>query len=192
MKIYTKTGDSGETSLFGGKRVSKAELRLESYGTIDELNSSLGLVRAFLHTLRNQANLEPFATELNGVLEGIQIQLFTLGSHLACVDPKLQAKLPAPHPDAVEILERKMDQYTATLPELKNFILPGGGVVAAQFHLARTVCRRAERSVIRLHEEKEKIPEFAVIYLNRLSDFLFVAARYANHQQGLSDILWKA
>ena len=191
MKIYTKTGDKGETALIGGKRLLKSELRLEAYGSVDELNSCLGIVGAFANHLRNQANLEPFCNDLVSQIHSIQNLLFSVGSHLACADAQFAKQLPVFDMGSVTVLELKMDEYTAALPELRNFILPGGSVLAAHLHLARTVCRRAERAVVRLHQ-KEPISEFIEVYLNRLSDFLFVAARYANFQQGQSDIVWKS
>ncbi len=190
MKIYTKTGDQGSTSLVGGKRISKSDLRLEAYGSLDELNASLGFVRSFVLNLKNQANFAPLAEELEGKIQRIQNYLFTLGSHLACVDKNLLSKLPQFLDSEISWMELQMDELTEHLPELKNFILPGGAVVGSGLHLSRTLCRRAERCVVRL-SQTETVEEHIVIYLNRLSDFLFVLARHANHQQGISDPIWQ-
>lgn len=174
MKIYTKTGDDGTTGLFGGGRVRKNHLRINAYGTVDELNSVVGLART--------SNRIP---ELDSILLSVQNQLFQLGSDLAT---------PVDHPHVRRIsekdvvaLERQIDEWESTLPPLTNFILPGGNVVGAHLHLARTVCRRAERLVVEMGSDAS---EWTVKYLNRLSDFFFVAARYANHANGQSDILW--
>lgn len=182
MKIYTKTGDHGETSLFGGNRISKADPRLEAYGTVDELNCCVGLTRAFL---------ESTFKELNNQLEDIQNQLFVVGSHLACGDKKMLDKLPILSPAAITQLEQAMDKYTAQLPELKNFILPGGGVVSAHLHYCRSVCRRAERQIVQC-QTNHPVEEIFIQYINRLGDFFFVAARYACHQQGHNEILWRS
>jgi cob(I)alamin adenosyltransferase len=173
MKIYTKTGDQGETGLFGGPRVRKDTPRIEAYGTVDELNSVLGVVRSML---------EP--GEIDRLLERIQNELFSLGAQLA-----------TPHPTThqtdligsaqISALEAAIDQFQAGLEPLKQFILPGGTPAAAQLHLARTVCRRAERRLITLvFESAEPIASELVVYLNRLSDLLFVLAREANRAAG--------
>lgn len=187
-KIYTKKGDQGQTRLVDGRECSKASLRVESYGAVDELNSTLGLV---LHSLRASKNesLSPLATEI----ESIQNQLFTLGSHLACEKVETRKMLPGFSESWITDLEQTIDQMTATLPELKEFILPGGSESASFLHLSRTVCRRAERGVVALiengHQEEEN--HRALRYLNRLSDHLFVAARFANQALQVRDQVWK-
>lgn len=177
-RIYTKGGDKGQTSLFGGPRISKSDLRLEAYGGLDELNSILGVARTLM---------TPYP-EFDHSFVKIQNYLFTLGSHLALGDPKLASHLPKLNPDRTLELEKQIDSMEENLPKLTNFILPGGSPLAAQLHLGRTVCRRAERAVVRLEDGVD--PEI-VIYLNRLSDFLFVGARYANKLANVSDVLWE-
>jgi cob(I)alamin adenosyltransferase len=181
MKIYTKTGDKGETSLFGGKRVWKDDLRISAYGTVDELNSVLGIA---ITELKNE--------ELEKVIFGIQNELFTLGSDLATPLNIENNKFPIPRVKKtfVENLEKLIDTYDEKLPPLKNFILPGGTKAAAYLHHARTVCRRAEREVISL-SKSEPINEEIKIYLNRLADLLFVLARYVNFIMNHPDIEWK-
>ncbi len=180
MKIYTKTGDEGGTALVGGKRTSKSNPRLEAYGTIDELNSVIGCARA---VLKNK--------EVDAVLENFQNELFNAGSRLACVDEKLSAKLPEIKAESVTAMEVAIDKMVAQMPELKNFILPGGHVASAHLHLARTVCRRAERQVVRLKESGESVDLQAIVYLNRMSDCLFTLARFVNYTEGVQDIPWK-
>lgn len=182
MRIYTKGGDKGQTSLFGGHRVAKSEPRLEAYGSLDELNSAIGVVRA---TLAEKLSLY---APLDTLLLKIQTYLFTLGSHLALGDPRKTKELPALEPDQTLQLESEIDKMEATLKPLTNFILPGGSMASSQLHLARTICRRAERAVVRLSGDVD--PE-VVIYLNRLSDFLFVSARFANHLEDVKDVLWE-
>ncbi len=179
MKIYTKTGDKGDTSLFGGQRVPKDALRIEAYGTVDELNSVLGIVRA-----DNTEN------EIDSIIGRIQNDLFVLGADLAT--PRSQSSKSIKRIDAKDSrhLEKTIDQLEEHLKPLKTFILPGGSTVAARLHFARTVCRRAERSVVRL-SRNEDIGDGITIYLNRLSDLLFVLARYANHTTGVPEIKWK-
>ncbi len=181
LKIYTKTGDGGETGLFGGGRVPKDDRRVAAYGEVDELNAALGLALA----------LEPraFARDL---LELVQRDLFTIGAELASPDPaKLVKALPGPRlGDArVEALEHAIDRAEATLAPLKNFILPGGSSKAAALQLGRAVCRRAERAVVTLSREAAVSPAI-LKYVNRLSDLLFVLARAANAAAGLSDVPW--
>ncbi len=177
MKIYTKTGDAGKTSLLGGKRVFKDALRIEAYGTVDEANSLLGLARAL--------RLPP---TIDRMLGRVQNELFVLGAQLA--SPASRAgKGPLVTRDDVIRIEKEIDRLERTLPPLKHFILPGGHPAAAALHVARTVCRRAERLVVRL-ERKESSAPLAVIYLNRLSDFLFVAARFVNRQTKRKEIRW--
>lgn len=181
MKIYTKTGDKGETSLFGGKRVWKDDLRISAYGTVDELNSVLGIA---ITELKNE--------ELEKVIFGIQNELFTLGSDLATPlnIENNKYSIPRVKKTFVENLEKLIDTYDEKLPPLKNFILPGGTKAAAYLHHARTVCRRAERKVISL-SKAETINEEIKIYLNRLADLLFVLSRYVNFIGNHPDIEWK-
>ena len=181
MKIYTKTGDNGETSLFGGKRVRKDNPRISAYGTVDELNAVLGIVVT-----------EVKDEELNSVLQSLQNELFVLGSDLATPADKGNKGFVIPRivKENCEHLEILIDKYDAKLPELKNFILPGGSKGAANLHLARTVCRRAEREVVSL-SKNEEINSEVEIYLNRLSDLLFVLARYQNLISGTADINWQ-
>jgi len=176
LKIYTKTGDAGETGLFGGGRVAKDDPRVRAYGDVDELNATLGFAAA----------LAPADFELTTV-QSIQRDLFSIGAELATPNPaKLRAAVTA---DQVRALEQVIDKHEATLPPLKNFILPGGTSKAAAFHVARTVCRRAERSVVALSHQQPANPSI-VQYLNRLSDLLFVMARAVNAQAGEPDITW--
>lgn len=185
-KIYTKTGDKGQTSLVGGTRVSKTDLRLEAYGTLDELNSVLGLLRSGL----GSAALGDMASEVEGALRVIQNNLFNIGSHLACEDEKFRANLPSLSAGAIASLEKDMDKWEKELPPLRNFILPGGSEPAARAHLGRTVCRRAERATVRL-AENHPVAEDHVIYLNRLSDWLFLLARAFNHRLSVADFVWE-
>jgi cob(I)alamin adenosyltransferase len=178
MKIYTKTGDHGETSLFGGQRVPKDALRIDAYGTVDELNSILGVVRS----------LKPHH-EIDAILQHLQEDLFALGADLATPAEKSSAKTPRIGPGHSENLEKIIDSLESHLQPLTKFILPGGSPVGAQLQAARTVCRRAERLVVRLSRE-EKIGSPPLVYLNRLSDLLFVLARYANHLDGLRESPW--
>jgi cob(I)alamin adenosyltransferase len=181
MKIYTKTGDKGETSLFGGQRVWKDNLRISAYGTVDELNSVLGISV-------NEINEK----ELAEVIYSIQNDLFTLGSDLASPLEKDNKAITIQRVSNVfvEKLEKLIDNYDSKLPPLKNFIIPGGTRGAGLLHLARTVCRRAEREVIAL-AKIESINEEIKIYLNRLSDLLFVLARFENFSSNHPDIEWK-
>jgi len=179
MKIYTKTGDTGDTSLFGGQRVPKDALRIEAYGTIDELNSVLGIVRA-----------DNGDAEVDAILQKLQEQLFVLGADLATPRSMDRKSVHRIEPRDAQPLEKLIDQLEARLKPLKNFILPGGSPVAARIHFARTVCRRAERAVVRV-SRNEDIGEGAVVYLNRLSDFLFVLARYANQKADVQETKWK-
>lgn len=178
MKLYTKTGDDGTTGLFGGGRVRKASQRVEAYGTVDELNAAIGLARA--------TKLE---TNTATVLTRVQIDLFTLGAELACVpgkEDKLSMALVSPA-DA-ERLEHAIDEAEVGLPPLKHFVLPGGTAEAAFLHNARTICRRAERCVLGLEDAPARSD--LVIYLNRLSDLLFVLARRENFAKGTEDVPW--
>jgi len=180
FKIYTKTGDDGTTGLVGGSRVKKYDLRLESYGTVDELNASIGVIRSF--------EIDP---EVKDLLLKIQNILFNIGSRLAS-DEKGQeftAQLIVKKED-VEILEKAIDTYHETLPELNNFILPGGELSAAQCHMARTICRRAERRIVEFSEQIPVQPEL-IKFINRLSDYLFVLARKLAHDKGIDETTWK-
>ncbi len=179
MKIYTKGGDKGATSLWGGKRVSKASLRIETYGTVDELNVHIGLIRDCI------SNADTIL-----LLEQIQNQLFTFGSHLAADPDKKDIKLPIIHPEKVADLEEAIDMMEQSLPALTSFILPGGHKDVSFCHLGRVVCRRAERLVIALNKESEVNPNI-IIYLNRLSDFLFVLGRVIAQSVGAKELPWK-
>jgi cob(I)alamin adenosyltransferase len=185
-KIYTKTGDQGKTSLVGGTRVAKTDPRLAAYGTLDELNSVLGIVRSQL----NSVNLKQFVAQIEASLQTIQNNLFNIGSHLACEDETLRTKLPQLSPGAIRALEQEMDVWENELSPLSNFILPGGSPLAAFTHLARTVCRRAERESVALANSANLDAE-QMIYLNRLSDWLFLLAREFNHQLGHTDLPWQ-
>jgi cob(I)alamin adenosyltransferase len=179
MKIYTKTGDGGQTGLFGGGRIRKDDARVEAYGDVDELNAALGLARAQL--------VDP---ELTGHLGRIQEELFCLGAELASPHgTKARTAVPPLEARWAEAMEQAIDAWEAQLPPLRMFILPGGSPGAAGLHWARTVCRRAERRVVALAAAAEVDP-LALVYLNRLSDFLFVAARVVNHRAGILEILW--
>jgi cob(I)alamin adenosyltransferase len=185
-KIYTKNGDQGLTRLVDGRECSKASLRVETYGSVDELNSTLGLVMTFLPPSNK---LLRFKDEM----EKTQNHLFNIGSHLACEKEETRKILPAFEEDWITALEDSIDRMTAELPPLKNFILPGGSQVSAFLHLSRTICRRAERNVVRLLTDDPGHPETqrALRYLNRLSDYLFVASRYCNQALNVPDQIWK-
>jgi cob(I)alamin adenosyltransferase len=181
MKIYTRTGDEGETGLFGGGRVPKDHPRVAAYGDVDELSSTIGVARA----------TEPVGF-FDRLLESVQRDLFAIGGQLATPDPAKVAKAleKADLSEArVAEFERVMDAADHELPPLRAFVLPAGTAKAAALHLARTVCRRAERSVVRLARESD-VPPLFVVYLNRLSDLLFTLARLANHQAGVGDATW--
>ncbi len=181
MKIYTRTGDRGDTGLFGGGRVAKDHPRVASYGDVDELNAAIGVARSH----------EPAAL-FDVELEAIQRDLFVIGGHLATPDPAkvraalARAELPA---DRVTTFERAIDAADAELPSLRAFVLPAGTPKAAALHVARTVCRRAERSIVALAREEE-VPGLFLVYINRLSDYLFTLARLANHRDGRGDVTW--
>jgi cob(I)alamin adenosyltransferase len=180
MKIYTRTGDRGQTGLFGGARVEKDDPRVEAYGTVDETNAVIGTARA--------AGVAP---EMDALLAELQSDLFVVGAELACVpgrEDKLEMKLI--DESDVERLERAIDDAERDLPPLKSFVLPGGTPAAAALHLARTVCRRAERRVLTSGNDSDLRAEM-VIYLNRLSDLLFVLARRANHDSSVVDVPWQ-
>ena len=182
FKIYTKTGDKGSTSLIGGVRVPKSHIRIESYGTVDELNSYLGMVS------------DMAANEtLSGWIREIQDRLFTIGSVLATSpDKEVKMKLPDVHNEDVVWLEQRIDEMNESLPEMRSFILPGGNLASSTAHVARCVCRRAERICVHMQQESEEVPDLIIQYLNRLSDFLFVLARYIGHINGASEIPWRA
>lgn len=181
LKIYTKTGDDGTTSLIGGTKVPKSHLRIEAYGTVDELNSYVGLCRDLL---TDKASLP--------LLAEIQDRLFTIGSSLACdAEKEPGMALPDLVQDDVHLLEKEIDRMTEQLPPMKHFILPGGAPAVSHLHVARCICRRAERCCVRMQYEGLAIDERVVIYLNRLSDFLFVLSRYTAQVSGVSEITWK-
>lgn len=182
MKIYTKTGDAGKTSLIGGTRVLKSDPRIEAYGTVDELNSFIGVV--FDHCTDEHSK---------NVLKEIQDRLFTIGSELAC-DPEknIKMKLPDLQESDVELLEKEMDAMDAELPVMKNFILPGGMPAVSFTHVARSVCRRAERCCINLSENDGKVDPLIIKYINRLSDYLFMLARFTGMKNKAPEIIWKA
>lgn len=188
MKIYTKTGDKGTTSLIGGTKVPKSHLRIEAYGTVDELNSYIGLCKDLLTD-----------ETANTILLEVQDRLFTIGSSLAC-DPIKEPKMRIPDlkETDIELLEKEMDRMNETVPEMKSFILPGGHPTLSQLHIARCVCRRAERCCVRLELENLsaeqadlEVEAIIIKYLNRLSDYLFVLSRYAGHQLNIAEIPWK-
>ena len=178
MKIYTRGGDKGETTLLGGVRVAKNDPRVTAYGTVDELNAALGVAIALENG--NALNL------LSDELRSLQEDLFTMGARLAAADPERALRkgtIPALDEGRIEELEAWIDRLDADLPSLDAFVLPGGSIVAAQLHVARTICRRAERNVMELLTEQPDLAEVVIPYLNRLSDLLFMLARYANHQK---------
>ena len=182
-RVYTKGGDKGETSLIGGDRVSKADPRLECYGTIDELNAVVGLVIEALAQAAAGAHLTP-------ILRRVQNELFNLGCELATPDAERRAKLPRIEARHVEGLERDIDAVHDDLPALTSFVLPGGGWASAYCHLARTVCRRAERLVVGLAQAEDIGGDLPVQYLNRLSDALFVWGRWSALKDGKPEPLW--
>ena len=177
FKIYTKTGDKGTTSLFGGQRLPKHHIRIEAYGTIDELNSYIGLVR----------DVTPSET-IQKILKEIQDRLFTIGSNLAS-NPQKNMITPDVLPSDIELLEKEIDRMTAALPPLKHFILPGGHMAVSFCHVARCVCRRAERLVVAL-DETESVKPIIIQYLNRLSDYLFVLGRQIGQDLGVEETKW--
>jgi cob(I)alamin adenosyltransferase len=179
MKIYTKTGDSGKTSLLGGRRVSKAELRIDAYGTVDELNSYIGLLRD-----------QDVNKKRETLLKEIQDRLFTIGATLATEPGKENVKKPDLHEEDLDLLENEIDEMESQLPQLRHFILPGGHQTVSFCHIARTVCRRTERCVIDLMEI-EHVDEIIVKYLNRLSDYLFVLGRIVAQELGVEEVTWK-
>lgn len=184
-RVYTRTGDDGSTGLVGGDRVSKASLRIECYGTVDELNAVLGVVGVALADSKAADALAP-------ILLRVQNELFNLGAELATPDPERRARSPQVIAADVTRLEAEIDELNEDLPELRSFVLPGGGAASAYLHLARTVCRRAERLLVALAaEEPDTVSAAALEYLNRLSDALFVFGRYAAAADGQAEPLWE-
>ena len=182
-RVYTRGGDQGQTSLIGGERVSKASLRLDCYGTVDETNATLGLVIEALAA-------SPAGPHLVPILRRVQNELFNLGAELAAPDPDTRAKLPRIEQRHIDGLERDIDAVNDDLPPLKSFVLPGGGWPSAYLHLARTVCRRAERLVVALAAAEDIGGPLSVRYLNRLSDALFVWGRWCVLKDGRDEPLW--
>jgi cob(I)alamin adenosyltransferase len=180
MKIYTKTGDKGQTSLIGGTRVPKHHIRIEAYGTVDELNSFIGLIRD-----------QDINDHYKAILIETQDRLFTIGSLLASDPVKSKMKVPQIKEDDVVLLEKEIDAMNELLPEMRSFVLPGGHTTVSFCHLARCVCRRAERNTIKL-SEMEKVDEIIIKYLNRLSDYLFVLSRKLAQDLGAKETPWKA
>ena len=181
IKIYTKTGDKGSTTLIGGTKVPKNDIRIETYGTVDELNSWIGLIN-------DQLNDDAFRSEL----KEIQDRLFTIGSSLATdaeKEPKM--KLPDLNDGDIQFLENRIDVMTAELPVMKNFIVPGGHVAVSSIHITRCVCRRAERLAVNMQQHDLFVDEKLIQYLNRLSDYLFTLARYGAQKLGAEEIPWK-
>lgn len=182
QKIYTKTGDLGKTSLIGGTKVPKSHLRIESYGTIDELNSYIGLVSDLLSDSGS-----------NKMLKEVQDRLFTIGSSLACDPEKAPLiKIPDLKESDILLLENEIDAMDAALPAMKHFILPGGHPAVSTIHIARCVCRRAERICVNMQEHELFVDPLVIKYINRLSDYLFVLSRWAAHLLNVEEIKWKA
>ena len=181
QKIYTKTGDTGQTSLIGGTKVPKSHIRINAYGTIDELNAFIGLLGDQLADIY-----------IREMLREIQDRLFTIGSSLAC-DPhkEIALRIPDLRESDIVLLEKEIDTMIEKLPEMKSFILPGGHVTVSSAHVCRTVCRRAERLIVELNGVEHLEQPLIIKYLNRLSDYLFVLARYEAHLLGVAEIPWK-
>lgn len=181
-KIYTRTGDSGTTGLIGGTRIPKSHIRIETYGTVDELNSYIGLVA----DLNNDAHTKT-------ILKKIQDRLFTIGSSLAC-DPEKEPRMKIPDlkEDDIAMLENEIDKMNETIPAMKFFILPGGHQTISTTHITRCVCRRAERLCVHMQQDGLFVESLIIKYLNRLSDYLFVLSRFIAHQLGVEEIAWKA
>lgn len=181
FKIYTKTGDLGKTSLIGGTKVAKSHIRIETYGTIDELNSYVGLISDHVTDMHTKV-----------ILKEVQDRLFTIGSSLAC-DPDKEPKMKIPDlkEKDITLLEKEIDKMTDLLPAMKFFILPGGHVSVSTIHIARCVCRRCERLCVNMQEHELFVEPLVIKYVNRLSDYLFVLARYTAHQLGIEEIPWK-
>lgn len=190
-KIYTRTGDQGKTSLIGGARVDKHNLRLDVFGTVDELNSWLGLIACEMRT-ENSALTDDESKTTVAQIESIQNHLFDLGSRLACEDPKFRVQLPNVEKSDVAKLESEMDRYSARLSPLTNFVLPGGSKTASYCHIARTVCRRSERLCVKLREvDYDAVEDIVIEYINRLSDYLFILARAANMWASMPEPIWR-
>lgn len=177
FRIYTKTGDEGDTALFGGRRVAKSHLRVDAYGTVDELNSYVGWLR--------DSVLEE---EIKQLLTQVQHRLFTVGAALAS-DPEKHPPIPDLLPEDIALLEKQIDRMDAHLPPLKHFILPGGHTTVSVCHVCRTVCRRAERLVVALHQT-DPVEPLVLQYLNRLSDYFFMLARQLGHDLGAEEVIW--
>ncbi|HOZ52529.1 MAG TPA: cob(I)yrinic acid a,c-diamide adenosyltransferase [Chitinophagaceae bacterium] len=181
FKIYTKTGDNGTTGLIGGTRIPKSHIRIEAYGTVDELNSWIGNISDLIQI-----------QETKNILKEIQDRLFTIGSSLAC-DPEKDTKMHIPDlkETDIELLENQIDKMNEELPELKHFVLPGGDQAASSCHIVRCVCRRAERICVHMQQENQFIDELVIIYLNRLSDYLFVLSRYILFKNKGVETIWE-
>lgn len=181
LKIYTKTGDLGKTSLIGGTKVPKSHIRIETYGTVDELNSYIGLVSDYVADIHTKV-----------ILKEVQDRLFTVGSSLAC-DPDKEPKMKIPDlkESDIKLLEKEIDKMSDAIPAMKSFILPGGHVSVSTIHVARCVCRRCERLCVHMQQEGMFVDSLVIKYINRLSDFLFVLARYTGHQLGVEELPWK-
>jgi len=190
-KIYTKVGDSGQTSIIGKDRVSKSDLRLAAYGTVDELNATLGLC---VTNLKAAAVSILDLRSVHELLTQFQNDLFAIGSQLACADNSMKEKMPKVRVSSVYDMEVHIDKMSSELPELREFILPGGHLSAALLHIARTVCRRAERAVVEFQAELQvdfQADHHLIQYLNRLGDYLFVAARYCNFKSNTTETKWQ-
>lgn len=181
LKIYTKTGDTGNTSLIGGTKVPKSHIRIETYGTVDELNSYIGFCNDQITHQKSQQ-----------LLREIQDRLFTIGSSLAC-DPDREPllKIPDLKETDIQLLETEMDAMNEKIPAMKSFILPGGHPAVSSLHVARCICRRAERLTVHMQQENIFVDPLVIKYLNRLSDYLFVLSRYIGHELGVEEIPWK-
>lgn len=186
-KIYTKTGDKGKTSLFDGSRVAKNDIRVETYGTIDELNSLVGIIVSKMQ--KEKGKNQKYNAKLKSELTILQNDLFDIGSLLADPTKTSDKKMSRYLQERTEVFEKHIDEMTAKMPLLANFIIPGGGKVGSFLHLARTVCRRAERRLVALSLQN-KVDQEIIIYFNRLSDLLFTMARFANYKEKKKDILW--
>lgn len=187
--IYTRKGDTGETSLVSGNRLSKSDERIDLYGEVDELNSHLGLLLSHLEVsdIKDKAK-----KDLVKLSQSIQSALFNLGSFLACEEELWEKfQLPEINDELIKTLEIQIDRLDSVLPPLKNFILPGGSVLGAQAHITRTVCRKVERKLVLFHQHGHAFPKNSLILLNRLSDYLFVAARFFNSELKKTETIWK-
>jgi cob(I)alamin adenosyltransferase len=193
FRIYTRTGDKGKTALIGGTKVPKSHIRIESYGTVDELNSYIGLLSDHLTAAAGVVSHPVFPlTASIQTLRGIQDRLFTIGASLACdPDKESKMKLPDLNEDDIKALEEDIDRMDEVLPEMKSFILPVGHIAVSTAHVARCVCRRAERICVQMQEDGQFIDPLVLKYINRLSDHLFTLARYAGHLLQAEEIPWK-